>query len=237
MNIFLTPYDVLRMKKALNLSSGEFLEKYTIPLYLKDQKIRVVVLKMREDEDKTCPFVTPEGCQIYEDRPWPCRMYPLGMGSPKAQGDDDFYFIAEKSFPCLGFEQDKEWTVQEWLNTQGADVYNNRSKSYKEITLHRFIQEGKGLGPSKDQMFYIACYDLDRFRRHLFESNFFHLFDIEDDVIEKTEVDAKTETVRVTLRGSHISYEAMSKMLSDHGVALRSIDEINVVRKSTVASK
>jgi len=60
---------------------------------------------------------------------------------------------------------------------------------------------------------------------------------IEEVDVIVTEVDAKTETVRVTLRGSHISYEAMSKMLSDHGVTLRSIDEINVVRKSTVASK
>ena len=136
------------------------------------------------------PLCYSRRMQIYEDRPWSCRMYPLGMGSSKTQGDDeDFCFIAEKSFPCLGFEQDKEWTVEEWLTNQGADVYNEKSKPYKEITLHRYFQEGKDLGPSKDQMFYIACYDLDRFRRHLFESRFFHLFDVEAEVIERIKTD------------------------------------------------
>ncbi len=189
-NIFLTPYDVLRMKNALSLSSEEFLEKYTIPLLLKEQKLRLVVLTMREDENKTCPFATAEGCMIYQDRPWPCRMYPLGMGSPMKVGDEeDFYFIAEKSFPCLGFEQDKEWTVGEWLTNQGADVYNIKSRPYKEITSHRFFRDGKELGPSKDQMFYMAFYDLDRFRRHLFEGKFFNLFDVEKEVIERIRTD------------------------------------------------
>ena len=189
-NIFLTPYDVLRMKRALNLSSGEFLEKYTIPLILEDQKFPVVVLKMRDDERKSCPFVTPEGCMIYEDRPWSCRMYPLGSASPK-EGEDDkeFYFIAEEGEHCLGFKEAKEWTVEEWLIDQGVDVYNKKSQSYMEITLHRCFQEGEGLGPEKIQMFYMTCYDIDRFRRHIFESTFFNLFDVEKEVIEKIKTD------------------------------------------------
>lgn len=189
-NIFLTPYDVLRMKNALNISSGEFLEKYTIPLLLKEQKLRVVILKMEADKNKTCPFVTPEGCMIYEDRPWSCRMYPLGTTPPKSkEGAEEFCFIAEKSFPCLGFEQDKEWTVEEWLTDQEVDIYNKKSQPYMEITLEKCFLEGKGLGPSKTQMFYIACYDLDRFRRHLFESRFFNLFDVEEEVIKRIRTD------------------------------------------------
>ncbi|MFC1861494.1 YkgJ family cysteine cluster protein [Chloroflexota bacterium] len=189
-NIFLTPYDVLRMKNALDISSGEFLGKYTIPLTLKEQKLRVVVLKMRDDEDKTCPFVTPEGCKIYQDRPWPCRIYPVGMASQITQkGDENFYFIADTKFDCSGFNEDREWTVEEWLSDQGADIYNKRSQAYKEITLHKLFQQGKGIGPSKLQMFYMACYDLDRFRKQLFESNFFNLFDIEEETIKKMETD------------------------------------------------
>ena len=74
-NIFLTPYDVLRMRRATGLSSGEFLKKYTIPL-LGEEGLPLVVLKMMEDENKSCRFVTPDGCRIYQDRPWSCRMYP-----------------------------------------------------------------------------------------------------------------------------------------------------------------
>jgi Fe-S-cluster containining protein len=189
-NIFLTPYDVLRMKNALKLSSEEFLEKHTIPLLLKEQKLRLVILKMTEDENKTCPFVTAEGCQIYQDRPWACRMYPLGMGSSQTQGgEEDFYFMVEQRSFCQGFEEDKEWTVEEWVTGEGADIYNDKSRSYQEITLHKYIRDGKELGPSKDQMFYLASYDLDRFRRHLFESRFFNLFDVEEAVREKIKTD------------------------------------------------
>jgi len=189
-NIFLTPYDVLRMKKALNITSEEFLEKYTVPLLLKDPKFPVVALKMTDDEKKSCPFVTEEGCQIYPDRPWSCRMYPLETASSKNKDDaEEFYFIAEEGKPCLGMKEDKEWTVEEWLIDQEVGIYNKKSQPYMEITMQKVFREGKGLGPSKIQMFYIACYDLDRFRRHLFEGRFFHLFDIEEDVIERIKTD------------------------------------------------
>ena len=80
--IFLTPYDVLRMKNALQLLSGDFLARYTATL-IGDVGLPVVVLKMQEDDEKSCPFVTRSGCGIYEDRPWACRIYPLQPESTK----------------------------------------------------------------------------------------------------------------------------------------------------------
>ena len=77
--IALTPYDVLRLKRGLGIRSDEFIDKYTINLSRKKQIIPFVILKMNED-DKKCPFVNKEeGCSVYEDRPWPCRMFPLDM--------------------------------------------------------------------------------------------------------------------------------------------------------------
>ncbi len=38
-SIVLTPYDVLRMKRSLGVSSSEFLDKYTISPFIKEQKI------------------------------------------------------------------------------------------------------------------------------------------------------------------------------------------------------
>lgn len=187
-NIFLTPYDVLRMKRALGLSSGEFLEKYTIPLLLEDQKITVILLKMGEDKDKTCPFVAPEGCLVYNDRPWSCRMYPIGMASEAEPGRGSFFVMGE-DFPCEGFQQNRKWTVGEWMADQGVETYNSKSEGYKEITSHRCFREGVGVGPSKVQMFHLACYDLDRFRRLIFESSFFNRFDLEQDFIEKLRTD------------------------------------------------
>jgi len=123
-NIFLTPYDVLRMKNALKMESAEFLERYTqIPIQ-KHQMYPVVMLKMdHAQENKPCRLVTDEGCSVYEDRPWPCRMYPLGLASPRDKEASDFYFVLKEDV-CQGFNEQKQWTVQEWLDDQGMEPYD-----------------------------------------------------------------------------------------------------------------
>ncbi len=189
-NIFLTPYDVLRMKKVLGISSEEFLVKYTLPLILQDQQIPVALLKMGDDENKKCPFVTAEGCVIYTDRPWACRMYPLGLASSVAEAEGEvFCFIADDESLCMGFKEDKEWTVKEWLTDQGVDIYNQKSQAYMRFTLNKSFQEGSELEPAKVQMFYKTCYNLDNFRTHLFSSSFFERFDIDEATIEGLKTD------------------------------------------------
>lgn len=191
-NIFLTPYDVLRMKKALGLSSGEFLEKYTVSPFWDKQELPLVLLRMQDNERKSCPFVTTEGCSIYQDRPWSCRMFPLGIASTKtADRPDglDLCFMVEDGSSCQGFKEDREWTVAEWWKNQGIDLYDKKCEPYKELTLHERFRQGKLLGPAKAQMFYITCYDLDRFRRLILNSSFFGRFEVADDVIERIKTD------------------------------------------------
>ena len=190
-NIFLTPYDVLRMKKALNLSSEEFLRKYTLSIILQDQQLPVALIKMGDDKNKKCPFVTPEGCGIYADRPWACRMYPLGLASSKTEADgDEFCFIVEEEGGlCQGFKEDREWTVKEWLADQEVNTYNKKSEDYMVLTLHKHFQEGKELGSANVQLFYQTCYNLDRFRSQIFESSFFDRFDVDDKTIERIKTD------------------------------------------------
>ncbi len=189
-NIFLTPYDVFRLKKTLGLHSEEFLEKYTLRLILQDQQIPVALLKMGDDENKKCPFVAPAGCVVYQDRPWACRMYPLGLAFSNAETtSEEFCFIADDQSLCLGFKEDKEWTVRQWLVDQEVNIYNRNSEAYMQLTLHRSFQEGKDLGPAKVEMFYQTCYNLDRFRRNLFNSSFLDRFDVEEETINKIKTD------------------------------------------------
>jgi len=49
-----------------------------------------------------------------------------------------------------------------------------------------------------------------------------------------TEVDVKTETMRVTVRGDDVRYEDVSGILSDAGCAIRSIDELDISKKAAV---
>ena len=181
-NIFLTPYDIIRLKNALGMTSQEFLSKHTVSPFDKNLKYPVILLKMNEDENKTCPFVGKEGCGVYENRPWACRMYPLGMASPKegsAELDEDFYFLLEEGF-CKGHKENKTLTVAKWLEDQGINEYNKMGYYFKELTLHKFLQEGENLSPQKIEMFFLACYNVDGFRDFVFKSSFFDKFIVDE---------------------------------------------------------
>jgi Fe-S-cluster containining protein len=78
-DILLTPYDVLRLKNRLKLSSAEFLSNFTYVKIEEKSSHPHVMLKMKESAEMECPFVTPEGCTVYTDRPANCRYYPVGQ--------------------------------------------------------------------------------------------------------------------------------------------------------------
>jgi len=186
-NIFLSPYDVLRMKKRLEMDSSEFLDKYAIMPVHKDMKTPVVMLRMNDDEAKTCPFLTEGGCGIYSDRPWPCRMYPLGLAAQKDTPDgwrgERFYFLLQEEV-CKGFEESRQWTVRQWLEDQGIDEYDLWGEQFKELTLHRFFETGGVLSPERLHMFFTACYDPDTFRKFVFDSTLLERFEVDEDFVE-----------------------------------------------------
>ena len=191
-NIFLTPYDVLRLKKALNIESQEFLDKYTQLVTDRNQQLPAVQLRMKESDAGECFFVDQkEGCSVYENRPWPCRMYPVGQASPK---EDDvskekmFYFILHEEV-CKGFEDGKTWTISDWLKDQGIDEYDKFGEGFKEIAFHDFFEQGKVLTPQKVEMFFMACYNLDRFKDFIFDTTFLKRFEIDEKLLAQIKND------------------------------------------------
>jgi hypothetical protein len=135
---------------------------------------------MREDERKTCPFVTPEGCAVYEDRPGACRTYPLGRAASKTKGQkqsSEAYFVVREDH-CKGFEESRCWTVREWLEHEGLDEYNRCNDSWTGIITTSYPLLERGLDEKKLAMFLMASYNLDKFRRFLFESSFMDRFEV-----------------------------------------------------------
>lgn len=192
-NIILTPYDVIRMKNILGISSGEFLDRYTSIHIDEKSSHPYAVLKMMDDNEGKCPFVTPEGCSVYEDRPANCRNFPVGEGimirdSEKGPVNEEFYFLIKEP-QCLGCKEDREWTIQTWKIEQGVDLYDKMNKEWKEIQLRRDPLGQSKLDPKKQSMIYMASYDIDRFRRFIFESKLLTLFDIDDKDVEKIKTD------------------------------------------------
>jgi hypothetical protein len=44
------------------------------------------------------------------------------------------------------------------------------------------------------------------------------------------EVDSKTETIKVTIKGPQIDYAAVQKVMERHGVSIKGVDEIGVAK-------
>jgi Fe-S-cluster containining protein len=192
-NIALPPYDLLRLRKRLGLAAHEFITKYGDIQILDKTLFPVVTLKMRDDEKKSCPFVTPEGCTVYEDRPNICRYYPVGMATLRKVdaegGKDEFYFMTKEDH-CKGFEEDKQWTIGEWRADQGADVYDEMNRGWMEILIKKKSHgQGKEFPEIKNEMFFKMSFDTDYFRAFVFNSTFIELYDIPAERIEKVRTD------------------------------------------------
>jgi Fe-S-cluster containining protein len=191
-NILITPYDIIRMKKRLGISSEEFLEKYTYMEVDEKSSHPLVRLKMLGDDEKRCPFVASEGCTIYSDRPANCRYYPVGQGimrkgTNEEPVNEEFYFFIREPH-CLGYQEDTEWTIQSWKDDQEVSLYDDMNREWKEIQLRRH-PFGKNLDSNKQAQIYTASYDMDRFRKFVFESKFLDVFDIEKEQIEMIKAD------------------------------------------------
>ena len=191
-NVFLMPYDVLRLKNRVKLDSHTFLEQHAISETLDTRGLPIVQIRMTDDEAHRCPFVTPAGCSVYEDRPWACRMYPIGGASPPARNTEaeTFYFVVERFASCAGFDEDREWSVKEWKENQGVGDYEAKSEAFKAISLHPFfLEQRKTLPPDKSRMLLMAAYDLDTFRKFVFDSSFLQRFDVAAELVERMRTD------------------------------------------------
>jgi Fe-S-cluster containining protein len=195
--ILLTPYDIIRLKNRLGLSSEQFLAVYTEPQLLEKTDLPVVLLKFLDAEDsdsteKVCPFVRKEGCIVYEDRPTTCRYYPLGVASlsHKEGADDENFFFFVHEPHCLGFEEECEWTVRDWRKDQGVDIHDDINAEWTDLIVRkRSFPKNIKLTEESKKMFFLVSYNIDKFRQFVFESTFLERYPVDDDTLRKIEKD------------------------------------------------
>lgn len=186
-DISLTPYDILRLARRLELSTTEFLERYTVPYEM--EKDGIAGVKLRPVEGGTaCRFMHPEGCGVYADRPTACRYYPVALLSMRKQGeasDRDSYAMVKEPH-CLGHREPREITVDAYRAEQGLPEYDELARGWRQLVLKK-KSSGPTIGkPSKRslQLFFMACYDLDRFRAFVASDGFASLFDLPADEMQ-----------------------------------------------------
>lgn len=151
LDLALTPYDVLRLRRTLGASGAEFLDRYAVIEKNDEDTFPQVYLGMVDDGAASCPFVSAKGCTVYADRPGACRTYPLGRGArlgPDGQ-PDDFYVVLNEAH-CRGFAEARPQTVLTWLADQELPPYNEFNDLTMRILHHPRIRGG--FRPSADQL-------------------------------------------------------------------------------------
>lgn len=176
LNLFLYPYDVIRLKKSLGISSAKFLDQYVDIVLRPSSFFPEVLLRMADNQEKTCPFLTATGCTVYPDRPDTCRTFPIEQGLMYDAGHREnvpVYFFRPPEF-CLGRHEDQTWTIKAWIEDQEADTYHKMTRRWAEIK--RLFQDdpwgSEGPQGPKAKMAFMATYNIDRFRDFVFQSTF-----------------------------------------------------------------
>ena len=183
----LTPYDVLRLKSGLNISSDDFLTQYTVYGLDPDSGFPVVSLRMGDAPTKPCPFLSPDGCRVYDHRPTACRLYPLGRASGKSSENAEWEgFFFELSTPgCLGKKEMKEWKIAEWLEDQGTLPYIKMNDRMLEVVFHPGRDRKKPLDERQLQKVMVSCYNLDMFRQFVFETKFLDVYGVDEETLSR----------------------------------------------------
>lgn len=185
LNQFLTPYDILRLKQKIGISSTDFLNQYTTQHTGPKTGLPVITLKTDPASALKCPFVTPRGCRVYDARPSSCRMYPLAriVSRSRETGEIGEHYLLIKESHCLGFEQNRRQTVQEWITNQKISVYNEMNDLLmKTIAWKNRLQPGP-LNIHQQELFRKALYDLDEFRNDIYNKETQKNLGIKGDIV------------------------------------------------------
>ncbi len=191
-DISLTPVDIVRLKQRLDLTSSEFLSTYTVPYEM--EKDGIAGVKLRPVEGGTaCRFMTDAGCSVYEDRPTACRYYPVALLSMRRQDEsvDRQYYAIVREDHCLGHQEPRTQTIDEYRAEQGLLDYDELARGWRQLILKK-KSSGPTIGkPSKRslELFFMTCYDVDRFRSFVASESFAEIFDLPADELRAALMD------------------------------------------------
>lgn len=187
LNQALTPYDILRMKNALNIPSQKFLREYTSLHFGPESGLPIITFKPNPATGHACPFVREEGCSVYNDRPASCRMYPLAraIARDRQTGQIREFFARIEEDHCKGHGREDGITVDQWIQGQKVADHNRENDKLVElISLKNQIMPGKLEGAQADS-FYMALYDLDEFKDKIQNNNLLDGLDVPEALMDK----------------------------------------------------
>ncbi|OQX25121.1 MAG: hypothetical protein BWK80_17255 [Desulfobacteraceae bacterium IS3] len=189
LNLFLYPYDVIRLKNRLGITSGQFIDRYSDAVLRPSNFFPEVLLHMAENEGQTCPFLSESGCSVYADRPDTCRLFPVEQGifyDAQTMKTRMISFFKPPDF-CLGLHEKTIWTPKTWIQGQDAEEYHKMTLQWADLK-ERFQSDPWGKsgaeGPGA-KMAFMAIYNIDEFREFVFKSSFLKRYKVASETLKK----------------------------------------------------
>jgi Fe-S-cluster containining protein len=117
--ITLSPYDVIRIARAMNISTGEAVRRYTIR--------RGSILRFLPEGG--CSALEGTRCGIHRGRPLACRLYPLGI---ERTANGERLIALEPSRGSLGI-YGVDSTSGDFIDANGTAPYLAAVERYREL--------------------------------------------------------------------------------------------------------
>lgn len=189
-DVTLAPYDILRLKRRLGLGSSDFIRHHAVPFEMDGDGLPG--LKLKTDDSGTCLQLSGDaGCGVYEDRPTVCRYYPVALLTLREKGSAEAkeqYSLVKESH-CKGHDEDREISIGDYRVEQGCEAYDDLNRGWYQLILKK-----KSAGPTVGkppmtslQLFFMASYDLDNFRRFVLSDKFRATYVLPDAVYAEIE--------------------------------------------------
>jgi Fe-S-cluster containining protein len=181
-DIQLLPYDIIRLKKRLGMTSYEFVARHTVPFQMDYHGMPGLKL-MTKPGTRECVFLGENGCTVYEYRPTACRYYALGCMGVRAKDSstvEDVYFVVKEPH-CKGHEEPRRLTVGEYRREQGVERYDDMNREWRDIIIKK-RSSGPTVGAPSGrsfQLFDMCSYDMDKLREFIHTAGFEEVFDTE----------------------------------------------------------
>ncbi|GBC62367.1 YkgJ family cysteine cluster protein [Desulfonema ishimotonii] len=188
LNLFLYPYDVIRLKDCLGITSARFLDHYVDVVLRPGSYFPEVLLRMADNAEKTCPFLTETGCSVYPDRPDTCRTFPVehGLAYDDRGRAEQVHFFRPPDF-CLGQHETQAWTTDTWADDQEAKRYNRMTTEWAGVRGLFQNNPWGAEGPEgpKAKMAFMAAYNMDQFKDFVFNSSFLRRYKVRKELQRK----------------------------------------------------
>ena len=191
-DVTLAPYDILRLKERLGLTSTEFLARHTVPFQMDADGTPGVKLKT-SDEGACLLLDGDKGCSVYPDRPTVCRYYPVALLNRRIAGEADTHqeYSLVREDHCKGHLEDRLISIGDYRQEQGCDLHDEHNREWYQLILKK-----RSAGPTVGRppqtslnVFFLASYDLDTFRRFVLSDKFKDTYDLPADFYAGVQAD------------------------------------------------